>query len=56
MKFFKMHPDQFNKKSDVPNSGILKTKAIKKKQCENDLYICIENHLDIEPKSCSTDY
>ena len=47
MKFFVNNPDKFRKKSDVPNSRSPKTKLEKSKYCENDLYVEIENHLDI---------
>jgi hypothetical protein len=47
MKFLTKHPEKFRKKSDALNCISPKTKAAKRSQCANDIYVEIEDHLDI---------
>lgn len=47
MKFLVKNPEKFRKKSQVKNCASPKTKSSKIKCCENDLYVEIEDHMDI---------
>jgi Reverse transcriptase (RNA-dependent DNA polymerase) len=47
MKFLTKHPEKFRRKTDVTNCISPKTKAAKRKQCISDIYVEIEDHLDI---------
>jgi hypothetical protein len=47
MKYLVNHPDQFRKKSEVPNCVSPKTREAKSRCCVNDLYVEIEDHRDI---------
>jgi 2-oxoglutarate dehydrogenase complex dehydrogenase (E1) component-like enzyme len=47
MKFFANNPEQFRRKYDVPNSKSPQTRNAKANHCINDLYVEIDDHLEI---------
>jgi hypothetical protein len=47
MKYLKKYPEHFKKQIDVPNRSRPQTRKAKLNYCINDLYIEIENHLDV---------
>jgi hypothetical protein len=47
MKYLKKHPEKFRKQFDVPKRNRPNTRNAHINCCENDLYVEIENHLNI---------